>query len=113
MLDLTPIKERCEKATPGPWKAEKSAEYTAYLDDADTSWIATPIYDKLANEVACVPDDQVSGDEFEANLALLANARTDIPALIAEVERLRAENEQYATYTISESQPASRNAGNE
>ncbi len=81
-LDLEPIKERVAKATQTGWYRE------------DTSIIHNGF--RLA--VVNVRDDGtplISDQdliEMRANADLIAHARQDIPALIAEVERLRAEN---------------------
>ena len=69
-IDLGALKELCEKATPGPWCA---------LYPAGGMW-----------SDSC--DDMVLGPllaprPFDADF--IATARTAIPALIAEVERLR------------------------
>lgn len=68
-MNLEEIKARAEKATPGPWKYDKYSDnlvvengYEAYLGE-------------------------LKGKDVE----FLVHAREDVPALIAEVERLRAE----------------------
>jgi hypothetical protein len=63
MLDLEAIRLRCEAATPGPWRA-----VAGYVYRGDTSFRAS----------------------MAADAQFAAAARTDIPALITEVERLRA-----------------------
>ncbi len=66
--ELTQIKERTEKATLGPWNSRKDG--TVFLEHTQD----------IAN--VCT----VNGDaEF------IAHAREDVPRLVAEVERLRAE----------------------
>lgn len=76
-LDLSAIKERYEAAAPGPWKW--NADDDMYRCDGlytgrvpviwhDQGWVAVELADA----------------EF------VAHARTDVPALVAEVERLRA-----------------------
>lgn len=67
---LTAIKERAEKATHGPWNADI---YT--------------IYSEKDGHIAEVVDD----NQFN-NMHFIAHARQDIPALVAEVERLKDEN---------------------
>lgn len=59
-MDLEGIRERAEKASPGPW-----------------------------NVLAC----QMMYEEWNAEDGeFIAHARTDVPLLLAEVERLRAES---------------------
>lgn len=67
MLDLEPIKARLAAATPGPW--EMQDEYIACPD----------------GDFVCTIVD--GGTERDA--MLIANAPTDLAALVAEVEALR------------------------
>ena len=68
---LDEVKARCEKATPGPWTADVVGNY------------------------ARVPETEADGDEgvndtflTAENALFIANARSDIPRLVALVERL-------------------------
>ena len=67
-MNIEEIKAREQAATKGPWE-----------DETTDVWIG----DRHIAEVYSSPDT-----------AFIAHARTDIPALIAEVERLTAENEK-------------------
>ena len=69
MLDLEAIKARCELATPGPWEARDG-----YVWRGDTS---------------------LAGTLRPADASFAAAARTDVPALVAEVERLLADTHTY------------------
>ncbi len=83
MLDLNPINERLNKATPGPWEVGQGA----YFDLIDT--VGVP-----HRGIIAVVDDEdcdVHG-QAAANRDLIANAPTDLRACVAEIERLRAEN---------------------
>jgi hypothetical protein len=77
-LDLEPIKAREQVATPGPWELVGSTEILAHSDTpeaivlADTNFWARP-----------------ATPQQRADAAFIAAARTDVPALIAEVEYLR------------------------
>lgn len=78
-LDLDAIKARAEAATEGPWEAHALDGFEWSVDrigDND---------DDSGNEVATV---WVTG----ADAAFIAHARTDVPMLLAELERLRALN---------------------
>lgn len=68
---LAEIHARCDAATPGPWKHEYTVD-GAYVHDGD----------------AVICRCTQLGDES----AFIANVRTDIPKLLAEVERLQNEN---------------------
>lgn len=89
MLNLDEIRARCEAATPGPWG-----------------------YDGMHNEIHChAPNEEfflitselrehpgenlldLFGHTYNPNFEFIAEARTDIPALIAEVERLTKERD--------------------
>lgn len=74
-LDLAAIKARCEAAWPGPWVG--TSETVGYYDDG--RWFT------LARMLAW-EGPRVDGPNAE----FIAAARTDVPALVAEVERLRA-----------------------
>lgn len=75
---LAEIAARAEAATPGPWCTDDWEIYTGteYLPWAST-WIGE----------TCRPEDR-KGARVDA--AFIAAARTDVPVLLAEVERLRA-----------------------
>ena len=72
MLDLEPIKARCEQATKGPW-----FQGPHYRADVDSPF-------------GCIRACCWSGPQAIADAEFIAHAREDVPALIAEVERLRA-----------------------
>ena len=78
MLDLEPIKERLTAATPGPWFADDdggvSTEPHAY------TMTSTPVV-----------DTEGCGMGNPKDATFIANAPTDITALVAEVERLEKE----------------------
>lgn len=69
--ELTAIRGREQAATPGPWFYHPRTEEIYYGDPGDDR----------NNYMICNPED------FE----FAAHARTDIPALLAEIDRLRAE----------------------
>ena len=77
---LEAIRQRVEKATQGPWNFEGNKWQDGYV-------IYSPIkrgFHNNGGEVAEVDDSYEPSDaEF------IANARQDIPDLLAEVERLR------------------------
>src|SRR3990167_4814784 len=82
-MNLASIRERCAKATPGPWIADEDGAITA-----DTQAVAR-VYQSA--DLPCVEeDDPAFVAELEANTAFIAHAREDIPALLTEVERLQA-----------------------
>ena len=78
MLDLELIKARYEAIEPGPWEAPLVDTGDAFFDEG------YEIYPPLgeAGPVALVPSKGLA--------AFVAAARMDVPALVAEVERLRA-----------------------
>ena len=69
---LSEIKARCEKATPGPWEFWWRSG----------GFVSNGIYDIA--KVFILEDDC----DFEKNGIFISHAREDIPALIAEVRRL-------------------------
>ena len=68
--ELQAIKERADAATAGPWHYDSYS--TVFLADAEA--------------ICYVPDQPRS-----KNATFIAAAREDVPALVAEVERLRVE----------------------
>jgi hypothetical protein len=73
-VNLDAIKKRLEAATPGPWP------FTGNVGG------------KLVTElVRALVDDPTVTTRYDGDRRLIANAPTDIAALVAEVERLRAE----------------------
>lgn len=80
---LAEIKSRAEAATPGPWEAELQE---VEVDHDGTEYPYTGAWVPRA----CPWED---GDGYvhmdDANAEFIANARQDIPDLLAEVERLR------------------------
>ena len=99
-LDLEPIKERLAAATPGPLgfataPAEDSSESPAeYIANALTGngelyvvWDTSTEGDPEGYVLTAVTGD---GPHASANAKLYAHAPSDLAALIAEVERLRA-----------------------
>jgi hypothetical protein len=94
-LDLAAIRRRATAATKGPWSVG-----IAWEDPHDAHWL--PINSPSTDEDDPHQPDRVAlikyrtgGFQFphadaKADAAFIANARADVPALIAEVERLRA-----------------------
>lgn len=74
-LDLDAIKTRAEAATKGPWAYDGSYVETVAPFDLHR-------FDAMSETVARI-------DLLDEDGEFIAAARTDIPALIAEVERLR------------------------
>ena len=76
-LDLDAIEARANAATDGPW--------TLHEDDGDTfrapAWEVRPASGEMVARLR---------DWASADAEFIAHARTDVPALLAEVRRLRA-----------------------
>lgn len=82
-IDLEPIKARCEAATEGPWERHDCPPCFERGHEDVQIWAGQgniPITQWLDSECHNVSADA----EF------IAHARTDVPALVAEVERLHA-----------------------
>ncbi len=87
-LDLDSIKARCEAATPGPWRWWDASELRSlvfeddpHLDDLSAPIVGEPIMGGFGE-----PEWDISVADAE----FIAHAREDVPALVAEVKRLRA-----------------------
>jgi hypothetical protein len=89
--ELAAIRKRAEKATPGPWVNMGVSVATAHPEYQEVSrW-----YNGTSNDVCSLNDGEyiVSGNA-EADADFIAHARTNIPKLIAEVERLHANRDK-------------------
>jgi hypothetical protein len=105
LAELTRLKEICEKATPGPWFVAKlpwDDRSTAIYGNRELSIGPSndPHGARLITDcdvtmewIEGEPDGSIE-DRF--NAAFIAEARTALPALIAEVERLREALEKIA-----------------
>lgn len=83
---LAEIKARAEKATPGPWE---------YTDNGFDGCISSKDGDFLIGGEPC--EGRI---EHDANTEFICHARTDIPALVAEIEQHeRHEAAQYLQIT--------------
>jgi hypothetical protein len=79
-LDTDAIRERVEKATPGPWAAH----------ERETSDGHHRVVDGLPG----LNEHRVALTQRFANAEFIAHARADIPALLEEVEGLRDERDE-------------------
>ena len=79
--ELDAIKERCDKATLGPW-------YT-WAD-----WMVHTESDVQSNGIH---PSKVIGTFNKKNADFIAHARQDIPTLLAEVERLQLKLSEFGT----------------
>ncbi len=111
--DLDAMQARCDAATPGPWYANEN-EYASGMTGPTTPTVGGATCGEqmdysglVSSECVVVPDIlQVYNCELgcynsciaiiphrerqSANTAFIANSRTDLPRLVAEVRRLRA-----------------------
>lgn len=79
-LDLEAIKKRVNAATPGFWQHSKSGSI-------NYGYVFVEDIEEIYESRICASVDVFDGE-------FIAHARTDIPALIQEVERLRNEISQ-------------------
>ena len=82
-LDLDAIEQRANASTEGPWCADP-------IEDRD-GWFVHSAAEPLFPIVAV--DER--GSQSEPDAAFIAAARTDVPALVAEVRRLTQDNQQW------------------
>jgi hypothetical protein len=83
-LDLDAIEARAKAATPGPW------EGSTQTGVAGGGFLAQ-VFEGYGMTLAIATMERPNGT---ANAAFIAAARTDVPALIAEVRRLRDDVER-------------------
>lgn len=80
--ELTAIRERCEKATPGPWrwlKAETEDYSDKIVDGVGLEVLGATV------DICDTPFVSMENDDAE----LMAHSRADIPALLDTVGELR------------------------
>lgn len=83
---LNEIKQRCEKATKGPWGVRHLCSGCSPDEDEGAG---------LGLELVGPPQPWLEGQFARAaDAQFCAHARTDLPDLVTEVERLLEENEQ-------------------
>lgn len=92
MLDLAAIQARCAAATPGPWVTHSDAD--ELVDPPVPAPAAYPVaqcdQQDFGVRVFSPPGTYVKRDHRTSDNALfIAHARSDIPALLAEVQRIR------------------------
>ena len=87
--ELAEIEARANAATPGPWCASTGRTY-----DTTTGKVAHVEHyvSRGDDDVGIASDvcDSRTGEQSEPNARFIAAARTDVPALVAEVRRLTA-----------------------
>lgn len=86
MLDITKLRELCEKVTPGPWKVVKSD-----LGDENICYVPTEIvgadgFPVISYEGGLAPDCPWKRSTIEANAEFIAKVRTAFPELLNEIE---------------------------
>lgn len=88
---LAEIEARASAATPGPWRAS-----TGRTHDPSTGRVTSVEHwiSRGDDDVGITGDvsDSRTGEPSLANAAFIAHARADVPALVAEVRRVGAEN---------------------
>ncbi len=88
--ELQAIEQRANGATAGPWKAEMGQ--VLYWSPRPTK--AKPNAGYTHTLIRAEQTDYASGEFFavvdDTDATFIAHARTDVPALVAEVRRLRA-----------------------
>ena len=86
MLDLDAIEARVEAATPGPWTARLRDDMWEINDGSGSNFVSIV-------ESCWLPDDcdagQYGGIPDVDDARFIAHARTDVPALVAELRVAR------------------------
>jgi len=89
-LDLDAIEARAKAATPGPWRPSATKPPAA---DSLKVWAPNPDGPAgFCDEKCVLVGNKYFAEQAEKDVAFAAHAREDIPALIAELRRLREEN---------------------
>ena len=82
------IRARAEAATPGPW-----VDRLRDFEGVDGYGLEShPTVEANGKTVCIFYEREIDDENDDADAAFIAAAREDVPALLAEVERLRAKN---------------------
>jgi len=87
-MNLDEIEARANAATPGPWTYHDGCGYVEVPPYGAIEF--KPGWERSVHFLARVHNNHVEGEDglgFDG--AFIAHARTDVPALVAEVRRLR------------------------
>ena len=96
--ELEQIEARANAATPGPWTGDRSDGTIKYkmLGGENHNFVILDV-DHKNNSSGFYTEDYIPYEQCTANEEFVKHARTDIPALIAEVRRLEADLEHVTT----------------
>ena len=93
--DLDTIEQRANAATEGPWEYDGGGEITQHFS------LPEPWAMVVSTDVACMAycyGGSAAGVERDEDAEFIAHARDDVPALLAEVRRLRAMEQRVREY---------------
>lgn len=95
--ELTRLKEICEKATPGPWYVQ--LEKDPMINSIWSSELPEGSNEIWTDQSICALGETVAATSRcgLTNAQFIAEARTALPKLIEEVERLKKENAHLVT----------------
>lgn len=89
-MNLKEIKERANKATPGPWRAGRSDTISEDVYGAlfkNVYGPKTEKHDRIPDQLIPVTEARGEGENAMDNAAFIAHSRADIPALVDWIER--------------------------
>lgn len=110
VLDLEAIKKRAEAATKGPWRSMRDGNQyigTKYMPTAKcvgASWVEGVVRPWNPHRLLAFgfpPEEYERARFLDADADFIAHARADVPALVAEVERLRAQLVNPELYAVA------------
>lgn len=93
--ELAEVEERCRKATAGPWttiyRHWEAIDGQKYASEAEFPCLVMAVHECEDHPIADASCNHTCRLDYEAsdNAAFIAHARADVPALCAEVRRLR------------------------
>ena len=94
-LDLDAIEARTNNATPAPWGYYDGGDYAdlvaGYQPTGPGSYTCTQSIARIEADEYEAEDDDEAADQMRADAEFITHARTDVPALVAEIRRLTAE----------------------
>ena len=119
-LDLDAIEARAKAATLGPWEMVDGPPMNVPSPASDqhfsgyvSSCNCATVYSRRTQDAPAVTAERVEihASCHTADAAFIAHTRTDVPALVAEVKRLRAALERIRDETAADCAGDSRSCG--
>ena len=93
--ELAKIRERCERATEGPWRISGDIDHLVCAEEDPEKYDGPSIVADCGNLYNASNSFHIR--QMQDNADFIARTRTDIPALLDTIDELKAKNTFYKT----------------